>query len=149
MKKYLVFLILISSSIVYSQEQITGFGGWEWGTPLVDVESQLTKSSNKLPGFAAYDKINEELTFEGLDARLITYGFKKKVFRAVNIGLKNSDLDKIVEIFTEKYGEPKKTETPFLTNWEWHISSADMSITYLPSKKEDGVTIGIKGKKKK
>lgn len=148
MKKYFVFLLLLFSTLIYSQEQLDGFRDWKWGTMLKDVESQLKKSSNKLPGFAAYDKIDEDLKFEGLEVRLITYGFKKKVFRAVNIGVKTSDLDKIVEIFTKKYGEPKKTETSFLTNWEWHLNSADMSITYFPTAKEDGVTIGIKGKKK-
>lgn len=146
MKKYFTILLLLCSTIIYSQEQIEGFGGWKWGTPLADIESQLKKSSNKLPGYASYDKIDDDLNFEGLQARLITYGFKKKALKVVNIGINNADLDKIVEIFTSKYGEPKKTETPFLTNWEWHINSADISIAYLPSKKENGVTIGIKGK---
>ncbi len=146
MKKYFTILFLLCSTITYSQKQIDGFRGWKWDTPLEDIESQLKKSSNKLPRYAAYDKIDEDLTFEGLQARLITYGFKKKKLKVVNIGLKNTDLDKIVKIFTKKYGKPKKTETPFFTNWEWHISTADMSISYFPSKKEDGVTIGIKGK---
>jgi hypothetical protein len=146
MKKYLPILLLLCFTLSFPQEQIDGFRGWKWGTPLEYVESQLKKSSNKLPGFVAYEKINENLTYEGLKARLITYGFKKKKFKAVNIGLKNADLDKIVAIYTKKYGEPKKTETPFFTNWEWHISTADISVAYFPSKKEDGVTIGIKGK---
>ncbi len=147
MKGIVFIFLMFTCTLISAQEEIEGYGDWKWGTLYTDVQDELVVSSNKLPGFKAYDKKNETLEFEGLKARLITYGFKKGEFWVVNIGLYSEDMGEIVEIFTNKYGEPLKTETPFLTNYEWHINSADFSISYFPSKGNEGLTIGIKGKK--
>ncbi len=144
MRFFFVSCLLLSSFCLNAQS-VDDFRGWKWGTPFSQLESELVKSKNKLPGFKAYDKIGDLLEFEGCKARLITYGFKKDVFRIVNIGLYSDDIEKITRIFTEKYGEPKVSELGLLKNWEWQLKTADISIAYIKSKK-DGITIGIKGK---
>ncbi|MBN2521105.1 MAG: hypothetical protein JXB17_11400 [Bacteroidales bacterium] len=147
MKGIVLFVLMIISTLISAQEEIEGYGNWKWGTLYTDVQDELVPSTNKIPGFKAYEKKNETLEFEGLKARLISYAFKNGEFVGINIGLFSEDLEKIVEIFTGKYGEPLKTETPFLTNYEWHINSADISITNLPSSGNEGLAVGIKRKK--
>lgn len=142
-----ILLLVFIMGTLYSQcQSIDGFRGWKWGTPYSEVETELIKSRNKIPGFKAYDKIGDKLEYEGMQVRLITYGFKKNVFKAINIGMYSKDIDAIIEVFTKKYGKPKQTEMEFLKNWEWHLENADISVAFIPTKKENGISVGIKGK---
>ncbi|MDZ7740413.1 MAG: hypothetical protein U5Q03_01285 [Bacteroidota bacterium] len=145
MKKIFFVILLLTSLGLYAQS-IDGFRDWKWGTPFSALEQELVKSKNKIPGFKTFDRIGDMLEFEGCKARLITYGFKKDEFRAVNIGLYPDDIDKIIKVITEKYGEPKVTDLDSVENRVWHLKSAEISIAYAKSEK-DGLTIGIKGKK--
>jgi len=149
MKKSLLLLVFAVLSFgLFAQSNINGFRNWKWDKKISEVSEDLISSKNKLPRFNAYDKKSEDFHFQGLIAHLITYGFRDGKFAAVNIGIYNKDLDNIVKIFTKKYGKPRKVDTPFLVNYEWHLKSSDISITYLPSKKGDkNTSIGISKKR--
>ena len=86
----------------------------------------------------------EDLKFEGFTAELITYGFKKGKFKGVNVLIKDEKLDHLVQIWTEKYGEPKFTDDGFLKNYEWHMDNYLLTISHFPQKSGDAnTTIGI------
>ncbi|MFC2120150.1 hypothetical protein ACFLTI_00990 [Bacteroidota bacterium] len=147
-KALLAFMLAVFSIGLFGQSDINGFRDWDWDIEFSTVSRDLTPSKNKLPRFKAYDKKTENLSFEEITAHLITYGFKNGKFAAVNIGIFNKDLDHIVKVFTKNYGKPRKVDTPFLMNYEWHLKSADISISHFPSKKgEKNTSIGISKKR--
>ena len=148
MKAFLLSLLMVIGITVVAQEQINSFRGWDWGISFEEVSDQLVAAKTKTTmGMKPFNKVNEELKYEGLEVDNIIYLFKKKKFVAATVALHNDNLDNIVEIFTAKYGEPKVTNAFVLTNYEWHISSADIAIAHIPSaSKGIGVSVQIKGK---
>lgn len=151
MKKLLFILLLfVPFTGLIAQADVDGFRNWKWGLEYSEVAKRLTPSKNRLPRFTAYDKLSENYHFEGIKAHLINYGFRDDIFSGVNIGIFNKDLDHIVKVFTKKYGEPKKIDTPVVINYEWHLKSGNISITYLPFKKGNkNTSIGISKKRKR
>ena len=147
-KSILIMLVLFLSSGLFAQNDIDGFRGLKWGTPFSDLSEKLVPSKNKTPGFKGYDMKDENFSFEGITAHTITYVFKKNLLYGVNIGVFNKDLDKLVAVFTGKYGDPKVTDTPFLVNYEWHLEKTDIAITNFPTNKSDKSTTIAIGKKK-
>ncbi|MCK5169054.1 MAG: hypothetical protein KAQ75_04170 [Bacteroidales bacterium] len=148
MKKLATIIFLFASIGIFAQNYETGFKDLAWDTALEDVQDQFTASNNKIPPFKGYDKVNDDLSFEGITAQTITYGFKKGKLGGVNVVIKNSELEQLVSVITERYGDPKKTDTPFLVNYEWHMEKFRFTITYLPTKPGDAnVTMGISKRK--
>ncbi|MBN2235932.1 MAG: hypothetical protein JW729_00140 [Bacteroidales bacterium] len=157
---FFIVIIFLLPLGMYGQTDIgvQGFRGLNWGTLKSDFPFDLVKSKNKIPGHAAFDRVDEDFSFEGIKAHTITYAFDDDVFFAVNIGINKKDLDKVVEKFTAKYGEPKVKDSPIVINYEWFLEKSMISITYLPMLDSDkSVSIGIgkpqdfheKGKKSK
>ena len=148
MKKIITIIFLFASIGLFAQNYESGFKDLIWGTALEEVQNQFTASSNKIPPFKGYDKVNDDLSFEGITAHSITYGFKKGMLGGINVVINNTDLENIVSVFSERYGDPKKTDTPFLVNYEWHMEKFRIAMTYLPTKPGDAnVTIGISKRK--
>ena len=150
--KKLIFILLFFTTLtgLKAQVDVDGFRNWKWGMDYSELSSRLRSSSNRLPRFKTYDKISENYNFEGIKAHSITYGFRDGIFSGVSIGIKNTDLDHIVSVFTTKYGKPKKIDTAIVVNYDWHSKSGDISITYLPLLKGNKhTTIGISKKKDK
>ncbi|MCH8904380.1 MAG: hypothetical protein IIA45_10750 [Bacteroidetes bacterium] len=145
----LLIIFALSTGLLYSQTDLTGFRGIEWGTPFEEISEKLTPSKNKTPGVKGYDMKDNDYNFEGVVAHTMTYGFKKDKFHGVNIGVYNKDLETVVASLTEKYGEPKVTKTPILDNYEWHLPSTSITLTYfMMTKSEEGVTIGFSKSRK-
>ncbi|MDA3880811.1 MAG: hypothetical protein PF436_10520 [Prolixibacteraceae bacterium] len=148
MKTIYTLLALFMSMGLFAQEELTSFRGWEWGTSYNELESQLTPADTRTTlGMKPFHKIDEELNFEGIDVDNIIYLFKRNKFVAATVAMHNDHLDEIIKVFTEKYGEPKVVEAFVLTNHEWHIPTADIVITKIPSASNGiGVSVQIKGK---
>jgi len=152
MMKKTIFIILffISFSGIQAQSDAEGFRNWKWGLKYTEVSDRLKPSKNRLPRLKAFDKKSENFNFEGIKVHTISYGFRDELFAGVNIGIYNKDLDHILAVFKKKYGEPRKIDTPILVNYEWHLKSGDISISYFPSKKgSKNTSIGISKKREK
>ena len=146
MKSIILFLsFLLLLGFCFAEEKAEGdFRDLTWGTPFSELQDQLVKSSNKMPRFKSYELKNDVLEYEGIAVHLISYGFRKGKLEAVSVGLYNKDVEAVVAVLTEKYGEPKKVETPLLMNWEWHPERSDIAVSYFPTKKGDkGAAIGF------
>jgi len=148
MKSILALVFLALSLSVYSQEELKTFRGHAWGTSFQEMSSQLQPADTRTTmGMKAYSKNGEELVFEGLSADNILYLFKRNELVAGTIAMDNGNLDKLIEILTGKYGEPKKTDAVVLTNYEWKLSAAMLVVTHIPSASNNiGVSVQIKGK---
>ena len=79
---------------------------------------------------------------EGVTATSITYGFRKGKFGGLNIGFTKKDSTAVIDAFTTKFGNPKKTDLFVVTNYEWHTGSLDISLV-VSSK---GASVNIKPK---
>lgn len=147
MKTILLLTFAVFSFGLFAQDYSKGFKDMDWGTKLSEVSDQFTKSDNKIPPLKGYDKNDEDLSFEGFMAELITYGFKKEALKGVNIVIKDEKLDELVQLWTERYGDPKVTEAGFLKNFEWHKDKFRLTISHFPNKAGDAnTTIGIAAK---
>lgn len=148
MKVLLLSVLIIMSSSVIAQEELTSFRGWDWGISFDEVSSELTPAKTRTTmGMKPFNKVNEELTYEGIEVDNIIYLFKKQKFVAATVAMHNDNLENIVKIFTTKYGEPKVVDAFVLTNYEWHISTADIAIAHISSASNGiGVSVQIKGK---
>lgn len=124
----LAFTILLSSYTVSGQFQ---FRDLKWGTSFEFMKPKLVPSKNKLLGHKAYDRINEDMAFEGIEAHSITYGFKKKELRIVSIGIFGADYKKVLNILEQKYGKARITETAAFINFEWHPGDTDISAIFV------------------
>jgi len=134
-------LALCSMTAISQAAEPDGFRGINWGTPLSELGDKMVKSENSVPPYDGYDMKTEDFNYLGVTARLITYGFKKGKFMAVNIGIYKKDLEKIVSVYTKQYGEPKKVDAFIFKNYEWHLKNVDIGITSFPG--EANTTIGI------
>lgn len=140
---------LITSSIIFAQADIDGFRDYKWDTPFSKMSEGMKATSSKTPGFKGYEKDGDNLTYNGFKAKSIIYLFKKDLFIGVTIALSNDDYDKVVKYYTNKYGESKYTEMPFLKNHEWHSDKSMVTIAFLPTNKDDhSVALSI-GKERK
>jgi len=148
MKALLISILVTFSISVSAQSEVTSFRGWDWGISFSDVSNQLAPAKTKTTrGMKPFQKINEELVYEGIEVDNILYLFKNDKFVAGSVAMHNDNINKIVEIFTEKYGEPKKTDAFILVNYEWHIPTADIGIAHISSATGGiGVSIQIMGK---
>jgi len=146
MKKIIQLVLLVMlCPVVYAQSDLNGFRNFTWDTPFTQMSEGMVKSKSITPGYESYEKTGDNLLFEGLTSRSILYLFKKGLFKGVTIGLYNKDVDVAVQKLTKKYGEPKYTETPFLKNWEWHLNSAIIALSFFPTNKNDeSAAIGIR-----
>jgi len=141
----LLLLILSLPSMINAGEAIDyakGFRDMEWGASLSDWENLLQKSKNKIRPFKGYDRTGENLNWEGITAKSITYGFRRGKFGGLNIGFADKDVAAVLDAFSEKFGKPKKTNLFIMTNYEWHTDDLDISL--ISSKK--GASINIKPK---
>jgi len=143
----MVLILLFVSSYSFAQDPITGFRDWDFGLALETVEGDLVKAKNMMPGGKAFTLPDDDLNFEGKEVLEITYVFKKKKFNGVNILLEVKDLDYWIELYTEKYGEPKKVDMSFFINYDWETPTARLSFTHMPSKGDDGLSMSIMAKK--
>lgn len=120
-----------------------GFDCELWGTPLDEMQGELVKSKNNTPKLDPYDKVNGKTDYEGIKTATITYCFKNGLFQGVNMALYNKDINKIVKLWTDDFGEPKVVDgAGFFTNYEWHLEGLLLTITYIP-KKEDGIGVAL------
>ena len=144
MKTILVLLLVFLTVGVYSQDYSVGYKDIAWATLLEDMPDQFTPSDNKIPPLKGYDRVGEDFSFEDFTAELVTYGFKKGKFKGVNILIKNDKLEHLVQLWTERYGDPKFTDAGFLKNYEWHMDTFRLTISNFPQKSGDAnTTIGI------
>ena len=149
MKFILSILISAFTLSLSAQEAVDGFRDWKWGISLSEVESKLKPSDNKMPSMKSYElKEGEDLTLEGMELRMISYGFKKDKFEMASIGIYLKDVDALVKMYSEKYGEAKKTDVGFMVNYEWHPSGADISLVRISSGENENSVIGIRKSKK-
>ena len=148
MKALIVSILIAMSFSVFAQEEVKSFQGWNWGIAFDEVSSQLTPADTRTTkGMKPFNRIGEEKIYEGLEVDNIYYLFKKDKFVAATVAMHNDNLDKIVAIFTKKYGEPKVVDAFVLTNYEWHIPTADIAIAHIPAASNGiGVSVQIMGK---
>lgn len=147
--KTFLFCILIAIGVnAFAQEEVKSFRGWEWGLAFNEVSDQLEPVKTRTTrGFKPYGKINEELIFEDIEVDNIIYLFKKEKFVAATVAMHNDNLNKIVEVFEEKYGKAKFTDAFILKNYEWHIPTATVVVTMTPSASNGiGCLVQIEGK---
>lgn len=122
------FVILLCYCTVFGQFQ---FRGLKWGSSLEAMKLNLVPSQKELLGYKAYDRSNEDLAFEGIEAHSITYGFKKKELRMVSIGIFGGDFKKVVRNLEQKYGKSTISEKSVFINFEWHLEDTDISATWV------------------
>lgn len=148
MKVFLFGLLIALSFSLVAQDEITSFRGWDWGISFDEVSDQLKPAKTKTTmGMKPFTKVGEELMYEGIGVDNILYLFKRNTFVAATVAMHNDNVESIVKIFTAKYGEPKVVDAFVLTNYEWHIPTADIAITHLPSASGGiGTSVQIKGK---
>ncbi len=108
MKALVTILTILFIGQLYAQDDITGFRGVLWGTPMTEMDGEFIRSTNKVPPYKGYDKKDENFSYEGVTPHSITYGFKKDIFKGVNLGFYDKDLEKLLGILTKKYGEPQE-----------------------------------------
>jgi len=108
----------------------SGFRGLAWGTPFESVSEQMQKSDNRIPPFRGFVQANENLQWEGVTVKEITYGFtkKKKTFGGLNISFDKNDVAQVVAAINSRYGEAQKTDILAVTNYEWHTEKLDISL---------------------
>jgi hypothetical protein len=126
-----IFSILFVPCAAIAEDAIdyrVGFRDIQWGAALSSLEGRLVKSKNKIPPFKGYEMPNENLSWEGITANSITYGFKNGKFGGLNIGFAKKDFETVLKAFTGKFGSPKKTELFIMTNYEWHTGELDISL---------------------
>lgn len=131
MKKIFVLaLLLVLCNFVFAQ--LNSYKGYKWGTPYTEMADKLVPSTNKIPGFKAYDYKEGPSKFEGFSIHTETYGFKKDVLYGVNLGAYTKDKDALLALLTKKYGEPEVVESPFIVNYNWFLEETDIALTYMP-----------------
>lgn len=144
MKSIFILVLTFISLHVISQDYSKAFKNWAWGTILEENSEKFTKSENNVPPLKAYDYVDEDFSFEGITAEMITYGFKRSELKGVNILIKDEYLNQLVQKWTEKYGDPKFTDAGFLKNYEWNKDDFRLTISHFPEKEGDAnTTIGI------
>jgi len=116
-----------------------------WDTPFDEVSEGMTKSSSKTPGFKGFEKAGDDMNFEGIEAHTVIYLFKKNKFVGASMGITKGQVDDAVALFTEKFGEPRFTDTPFLKNYEWVLDKSVAVISVFPTNKsEKSATMAIR-----
>ncbi|HAG15243.1 MAG TPA: hypothetical protein DCG69_01785, partial [Bacteroidales bacterium] len=56
--------------LAQTEADIDGFRGLKWDTPKSEFQFELVKSKNKTPGHQGFDRVGEDLVFEGVDAHV-------------------------------------------------------------------------------
>lgn len=145
MKAILILVMAVFTCGLFAQEGVDNFRGIQWDTPFDEVSEGMTKSSSKTPGFKGYEKAGDDMNFEGIEAHTVIYLFKKNKFVGASMGITKDQVDDAVALFTEKFGEPKITDTPFLKNYEWVLDKSVAVISYFPTNKsEKSATMAIR-----
>lgn len=141
----LILAILTIMSAQDTSADITGFRGFEWGTPYSEMSEGMIKSSSMNPGFKGYEKPDDDMIYAGIEAHTIIYLFKKDKFNCISVGYYNNQVDSVVANLTELYGEPEYIVTPFVTNYEWYFPSSIMVLSYITINDSDkSVALGIR-----
>lgn len=133
-KNFFMLMVFCLPFLLLAQTEtdIDGFRGLKWDTPKSEFQFELVKSKNKTPGYQGFDRVDEDLTFEGVKAHVITYVFDGETFVGINIGIEKQDLESVLNAFKIKYGEPIVKDTPFLINYEYYLEKTMISITFFP-----------------
>ena len=105
-----------------------GFRGIQWGTDFDSLKEKLVKSKNKIPPFKGYEIPGDDLSWEGIKANAITYGFRNGKFGGLNVGFAKNDFDTVLKSLTSQFGAPKETNLFIMVNYEWHTDKLDISL---------------------
>ncbi len=145
MKTILILLFASFSSLVLAQTDVDGFRQYKLGTPFEEMSEGMVKSSSLNPGYQGYEKLGDDMMFEGIEAHTIIYMFKKKKLHVVSIGIHNDDVEKAAAALTAKYGDPSFTENAFIKNYEWEFPSSKIVLShFLTNPSEKSAAIGIR-----
>jgi len=125
---FALFLSPVSAIADSGGDYSTGFHGITWGATLASQGDKLVESSNSIPPFDGYEKTDENLTWEGVKATGITYGFSDNKFAALNIAFSKNDVDAVVSSLEKKFGKTTKTDLFIMVNYEWHTKQFDISL---------------------
>ncbi|HPD65139.1 MAG TPA: hypothetical protein P5050_05710 [Bacteroidia bacterium] len=143
-KKLLIVLLLIPVA-AYCQKDIDNFRNYKWDTPFAQMSEGMTPTKSSTPGFKGYEKANDNLMYEGIQAASIIYLFKNGLFTGVTIAIFKKDVPKALANLKAKYGEPKTTQTPFLNNYEWYLEKSVIVLSEFPTNtSEPAASIGIR-----
>jgi len=147
--KHLTIIIgmLVISSAIFAQKEITEFRGIKWDTPFSEISEGMVKAKTMTPGFKGFAKEGDDMNFAGAEAHHITYMFKKNLLYGVCFAYYRKDLETVVENITAKYGEPKATETFLLDNYEWMFEKTMITLTVFKTGEEANNMLNI-GKKR-
>ena len=144
MKKPIFFILalaMIAPVNSFSQDDIKGFHNHNWGTGYSLMSSMLVPSSKKIKGYKIYEKNSELLKLEGVNARYITYGFKKKALTMVQIGFSAMNADTIQQIFNGKHGKSVEVKSDNTIVNKWILPHT--TINYTRTFEADKVTGGV------
>jgi hypothetical protein len=102
------FLLTLSSVAVSVAEEVDGFRGMKWGTPISEIERTnklVMRQDDGKDKFVFYSMVNDNLRFGGVNAVSIRYFFWKNKFAGVVI-VTTGELDfNVLKIATdEKFG---------------------------------------------
>ncbi len=102
------FLLTLSSVAVSVAEEVDGFRGMKWGTPISEIERTnklVMRQDDGKDKFVFYSMVNDNLRFGGVNAVSIRYFFWKNKFAGVVI-VTTGELDfNVLKVATdEKFG---------------------------------------------
>src|SRR5437867_5429435 len=112
----------------------TGFNGYTWGTPLVQVAglTRVTdpKIAEPLPGVEVYEKPGEVLTLNGVTFTRVIYRFYKSQLGGIQLTYEGKEnRDKLIQWIEQQYGKVPPAE-PKQKQIEWHGESTVTTLGY-------------------
>jgi hypothetical protein len=112
----------------------TGFNGYTWGTPLVQVAglTRVTdpKIAEPLPGVEVYEKPGEVLTLNGVMFTRVLYRFYKSQLGGIQLTYEGKEnRDKLIQWIEEQYGKLPPVERK-QKQIEWHGESTVITLGY-------------------
>src|SRR2546428_10898788 len=112
----------------------SGFNGYTWGTPLVQVAGLTRvkdpKIAEPLPGVEVYEKPGEVLTVNGVTFTRLLYRFYKSQLGGILFTYDwKENREKLIQWIEEQYGKMPSVERKQM-QIEWHGVSTRINLGY-------------------
>jgi len=104
----LTFLLILSPVVTSIADEVDGFRGMNWGTPITEIRKSkklVMRQDDGKDRFVFYSMVNDNLRFGGVNAVSIRYFFWRDKFAGVVIFTTGeSDFDVLKVAIDEKFG---------------------------------------------
>lgn len=138
----LFYLFLSFSQNIICAEDIKGFRGLDWGTPLPSSGMKFEEKDTSYGGVDFYSRDGDSLKIGAADIVYIYYGYWNNKFCGVRILCKGTvNQLAILESFTEKFGKPYQPNK-FIKEYAWIGKYTSIMFTYNVINEETAIILG-------